>query len=283
MIRKMEIIEQFTTGKKGNQETSEDALAINSCFAAVVDGCSCRFSVTYDGLTPGQIAARIAREAVLELCPETTAEEAASYMNSKFLKWYKEAGILETVTADRYRRCSCYYAMYSAYRRQVWVLGDCQALVGGHLITSKKTVDTLHELLRSYIIRVKVLKGDTEKSLEEHQQDLRNIAKIVFESQPLFQNTSDNLFGYSCIDGFYLPGPMYKVYDIPDGVTEVVLASDGYPVLKGTLAETEAELHKLLESDPLCYKKNLSVKGVLPGNVSYDDRSYVRIAIKPSR
>ncbi len=57
---------------------------------------------------------------------------------------------------------------------------------------------------------------------------------------------------------------------------EIVLASDGYPKLKSTLKESEEELAKIIEIDPLCYKTYFSTKGLKKGNFSFDDRTYIR-------
>ena len=58
--------------------------------------------------------------------------------------------------------------------------------------------------------------------------------------------------------------------------SEVVLASDGYPFLKETLKESEEELLKVLKEDPLCCTLNPSTKGIVKGNRSFDDRTYLR-------
>ena len=67
------------------------------------------------------------------------------------------------------------------------------------------------------------------------------------------------------------------------GDRSIVLATDGYFDLYGTLQETEQALCHQIETDPLCIgmgcdKNNKSTKGVLPGNCSFDDRTYVRIS-----
>lgn len=61
-------------------------------------------------------------------------------------------------------------------------------------------------------------------------------------------------------------------------VSAVVLASDGYPFLKGTLKDSEEALHSLLASDPLLFREYRSPKAFLPANNSYDDRAYIRFA-----
>ena len=63
--------------------------------------------------------------------------------------------------------------------------------------------------------------------------------------------------------------------EIPE-FSEVVLASDGYPKLFGTLEESEHYLQKVLAEDPLCISLNKQTKGLMVGNNSYDDRTFVR-------
>ena len=79
---------------------------------------------------------------------------------------------------------------------------------------------------------------------------------------------------YAVIDGFEIP--MDKVKIVPSG-TEVILASDGYPYLAGTLEESEERLQKQLEDDPLCIYSFKATKGLMIGNISFDDRAYVRL------
>ena len=63
--------------------------------------------------------------------------------------------------------------------------------------------------------------------------------------------------------------------DVPE-FSEMVLASDGYPKLFGTLEESEHYLQKVLAEDPLCISLNKQTKGLMVGNNSYDDRTFVR-------
>lgn len=275
----MKIIERFEMGKQGDKESNEDAIVFSENFAAVIDGCSCRSGVTYDGKTPGKVASEIVANAIKALNPNATADEAALFLDRNINEWYRKKGIYDFVKDNPQARCSCYYAIYSRARRQVWVLGDCQALVAGHLITYSKLIDKLHEQFRSFIIRAKLLQGAKESELLKRQAELRVIAKAISDYQPIFQNTSDDLFGYSCIDGFYLPGPMLQVEDVPYGTDEIVLATDGYAKVLPSLDETEDVLAGMLRRDPLCYRENMSVKGVMPKSVSFDDRSYLRIKI----
>ena len=58
---------------------------------------------------------------------------------------------------------------------------------------------------------------------------------------------------------------------------EVVLATDGYPVLCPTLQATENALAQLLHDDPLLIHHYQATKAHMHGNNSFDDRAYLRV------
>lgn len=58
-----------------------------------------------------------------------------------------------------------------------------------------------------------------------------------------------------------------------------MLASDGYPILKATLQESEESLARHLADDPQNIKEYVATKGLVEGNLSFDDRAYVRLTI----
>lgn len=58
--------------------------------------------------------------------------------------------------------------------------------------------------------------------------------------------------------------------------SEIVLASDGYPFLKPTLAESEEALANQIANDPQNISSFIATKGLVEGNKSFDDRTYIR-------
>jgi hypothetical protein len=62
------------------------------------------------------------------------------------------------------------------------------------------------------------------------------------------------------------------------GVHEIVIGSDDYPELLMTLAASEEALRVDLLADPLRIGKHRATKGVGLGNVSFDDRAFVRLS-----
>ena len=84
---------------------------------------------------------------------------------------------------------------------------------------------------------------------------------------------------YTVIDGtpIYMNG--IKTIDV-SRAREIVLATDGYPFLKPTLAESEAALRELLRQDPMLVSLYQATKGIMQGNCSFDDRAYLRVKIE---
>ena len=98
--------------------------------------------------------------------------------------------------------------------------------------------------------------------------------------QSQFQNNPDaGEYYYATVDGFDILDQGIQVHRIPDHVTHVVLASDGYPYLMPSLAASEQRLAELLERDPLLYQEFKSTKGLVAGNLSFDDRAYVKVRL----
>ena len=85
-------------------------------------------------------------------------------------------------------------------------------------------------------------------------------------------------FGYPMLDGTVVESRFLKTQKVAEGST-IVLATDGYPILKESLAESEKELARLLKEDPLCIFDYKSTKGLAEGCSSFDDRTYVRLEI----
>ena len=81
---------------------------------------------------------------------------------------------------------------------------------------------------------------------------------------------------YAVIDGtpIYMPGTR----TIPVS-RSVVLASDGYPTLHPTLNDSEAALAQQLANDPQNIATFIATKGLVEGNSSFDDRTYISLTV----
>lgn len=276
----MKLVEKFIRGKRSNPELCEDGVFFNTSFAAVIDGCSSS-KPPLEGLNSSGVIAKNLVLSVLETLPkESTMHEAFTQFNSAIRQWYQEHNLLETMKQDASLRCSAYIAMISKARREVWILGDCQALIQRQLYTCKKPIDDLMENLRAMYIEVELQKGahEAEVAAKMHAIQERLAQQMAYQS--IFQNSAvQTSFSYSVLDGFFTSLASVLVIKLEEATQEVALGSDGYPLLLSTLEETEKHLASLLSDDPLCYTKNRATKGVEQGNVSFDDRSYLRVIV----
>ena len=84
---------------------------------------------------------------------------------------------------------------------------------------------------------------------------------------------------YAVIDGFPIPQQLVPVITLNFQTWDIVLASDGYPFLAPTLAETEALLEEQRKNDPLNIGTFKATKAFVEGNNSFDDRSYIRFLV----
>lgn len=85
---------------------------------------------------------------------------------------------------------------------------------------------------------------------------------------------------YGCFsNGFPIPSELIKAIDFSEDVKVFSLASDGYPTILENLEASEKELSRILEVDPLCIHENKSTKGIAKGNISFDDRTYIKVRI----
>lgn len=89
---------------------------------------------------------------------------------------------------------------------------------------------------------------------------------------------------YAVIDGYPIYRDGIKVVKVDmaesDGaapgkkpLADIVLATDGYPFLCATLEKSERKLRRQLDTDPYNIGEFKATKGLLRGNVSFDDRA----------
>ncbi len=259
--------EMITLSKTGKEEDNEDFLYMDDHFYAVFDGATSKNSAKWNGKTGGRLAVELLADCLKGFDCRIDVRTAVSLLREKLIAFDRENRLRE---ANVHLCASA--VIYNRAKRQLWSIGDCQYMIDGVLHAPHKTVDKVFSELRSVLIHALLLDGKTEEELLEHDEAREMIVKLM-EKQGSFENTSDE-YGYSVLscNGEM---PKFEWVDVPSG-TEIVLASDGYPILKNTLEESEKSLKDLLEKDPLCYKENRSTKGLRKGNQSFDDRTYLK-------
>jgi hypothetical protein len=172
---------------------------------------------------------------------------------------------------------SCSLAIYSHARREVWRVGDVGILLDGEARMASKRIDEAASQARAAMIAALLAAGETVQSLKADDKGRAFILPLL-QRQHLFANRAGDGFGYGVMNGDDIPAEYIEIHTAQH-VREIVLASDGYPHLRPTLAQSEDELQHILREDPLLYKLYPSTKGLLAGQVSFDDRSYLRFAV----
>lgn len=281
----MKIIESSIIGKK-SQEACEDGMVITDDFIAVIDGST---SKTPKHLNPDMKNGRYAMMLISEYIREELKADASvddfcqgvtAYIYNKV---YEKLGVEERLKEHPEERLTASAILYSRTRNEVWMVGDCQAIIAGKLYENGKPYEQEIARKRVELIEQGLSPAEARKQIEP----------LLIEAMLSGQNQT-----YTVIDGF----PIYregvkvvalKTKPVSSSIetyfqeqtkpvstpNEVVLASDGYPFLKPTLAASEAALVHLIAHDPQCIHDFIATKGLVAGNKSFDDRTYIRFRV----
>ena len=272
----MNIIEQFLKSKTNKESDCEDSIFVSDHFAAVIDGVTTKSTRLYANETPGKACSQLLKKVLEDIGVKSTAKQAVEILTSAVFSMYKETGINDLVLNSPAERASACIAVYSKFRNELWMVGDCQCLVDKTVYSNARYIDILLSDIRSLYIQSELKQGKTVCELLANDSG-RDYILPLLERQSLFQNLIiKNTFTYGVIDGFKVPEREIKIIKLMHPV-KIILATDGYPLLSDTLAQSENYLKQILETDPLCFHEFKSTKGLKPGNLSFDDRAYLSI------
>lgn len=270
----MQVIEQFTQGKTGDESLNEDKIVVDEHFIGVIDGVTSRRGQMLQGMTIGRFASETIASEIIRLPRQIEARQAIDHLTERL------KSISETVAAsenksfgDTLRRPACALVMYSRYRREIWRVADPTFMINGLANTKSFLQEENWAQLRRAYICSRLAKGDSEDSLRDNDPTWELLSPMMGEFK-VFTNY-DGPFGYGVINGTRVPDAHVEIFNASHA-TEIVLASDGYPYVASTLEETEKTLQYVVTQDPLMYRLYPQVKGVKPGYVSFDDRTYIR-------
>ena len=263
----MEIIEQQLVGKK-SQETCEDGIVVTNAHVAVIDGSTSKTAIRINPAeSNGRYCMQLVSETIASLPSETNCSDFCNIVTDTIAKAYLHYHIDPNII-EQYpeRRLTCSAAVYSDYHREVWMIGDCQCLVDGVLYENNKPQEAVNAQKRSEYIQSHHLSAD---EIMKHDVGRDFIVNDIISSMKSQNKT------YAVIDGTPIFMNGVKIIDVSNA-REIVLATDGYPFLKPTLAESEEALEELLRDDPMLVSLYKATKGVMQGNQSFDDRAYIR-------
>jgi len=275
----MNEIERFSKSKTGRVDDCEDGIFVSDDFVGVIDGATSKSERRFSSGSAGRKAMELMVEVLSGLAARATVDEFVSGATSRIARFYTEGGLWDMVRAHPESRLTASAVVFSAYRRQLWFVGDCQALIDGRYVCFPKKVDSVVAEARAMFLNSRIRLGQTVEELKAADAG-RQFVMPLLVAQSVFQNAGGTSeYDYGVLDGFGVASNHVMVVPVPEGAREIVLASDGYPELGATLAESEALLERQLLADPLCISKFKSTKGLALGAVSFDDRSYVRVSL----
>lgn len=274
----MKIIEQQLIGKHA-QDDCEDGIVVTPHFVAVIDGSTSKSETRVcPTMKNGRYCMMLVSEFISNMRPEITVDDFCREITKHVGKAYALVGTpLSTPSAlvrsfaPKDRLCAS-AIVYSRWHRQVWIAGDCQCLIEGCLYENSKPFEAYIAAHRAEIFA----QCCTQHSdMTEGQNLIHDYARDAILPQ-LIQAMEEQNHTYAVIDGTPLYRPGVKVLPIGQTCGDIVLASDGYPFLKSTLAATEEALTRQLAADPFNICSFKATKGLMKGNRSFDDRAYVR-------
>lgn len=282
----MKIIESSIIGKK-SQEACEDGMVVTDDFIAVIDGST---SKTPKHLNPDMKNGRYAMMLISEYIREELKADASvddfcqgvtAYIYNKV---YEKLGVEERLKEHPEERLTASAILYSRTRNEVWMVGDCQAIIDGKLYENGKPYEQEIARKRVELIEQGLSPAEARKQIEP----------LLIEAMLSGQNQT-----YTVIDGFPIYREGVKVVALKtepvsssietyfqeqtkpvSSPNEVVLASDGYPFLKPTLSASEAALAEQIANDPQNIHSFIATKGIVEGNKSFDDRTYIRFSVE---
>ena len=289
----MKIIESSIIGKK-SPEACEDGMVVTADFIAVIDGST---SKTPKHLNPDMKNGRYAMMLISEYIREELKADASvddfcqgvtAYIYNKV---YEKLGVEERLKEHPEERLTASAILYSRTRNEVWMVGDCQAIIDGKLYENGKPYEQEIARKRVELIEQGLSPAEARKQIEP----------LLIKAMLSGQNQT-----YTVIDGFPIYREGVKVVSVSDSCSvqdpvpasdsvpcsgsvsasgtisvsssEIVLASDGYPFLKPTLAASEAALAEQIANDPQNIHSFIATKGIVEGNKSFDDRTYIRFS-----
>ena len=295
----MKIIESSIIGKK-SPEACEDGMVVTDDFIAVIDGST---SKTPKHLNPDMKNGRYAMMLISEYIREELKADASAddfcqgvtaYIYNKV---YEKLGVEERLKEHPEERLTASAILYSRTRNEVWMVGDCQAIIDGKLYENGKPYEQEIARKRVELIEQGLSPAEARKQIEP----------LLIKAMLSGQNRT-----YTVIDGFPIYREGVKVVSVSDSCSvqdsvqdsvpasdsvpcsdsvsasgtifvsssEIVLASDGYPFLEPTLAASEVALAEQIANDPQNIHSFIATKGIVEGNKSFDDRTYIRFSVE---
>lgn len=250
---------------------AEDGIVATDDFIAVIDGSTSKSPKRISpDITNGRLCMLLITEFIRQTGKDITLKDFCLSVTEHIKEHYKHSAIHHLAQHPEERlTASC--AIYSNHRQEVWMIGDCLCMIENELFDNPKPDEERIAMARAEIATRLIESGKESVDSLRHNDKARQAILPELISSMKGQNKT-----YSVVDGFPIPIDKVRKICLQEKPSQIVLATDGYPHLHTTLAQTENALYKQQSEDPLNIGIFKATKGFMAGNNSFDDRAYIR-------
>ena len=269
-------IEYTTVSKTGDERGNHDGIVIDDKFLAVIDAYQARGYRGWHNKPAGIFAKNLICQALVEQPADAEAADVVRALEELLLE--QTASAIEQMQDKQvYAYPMTRLLIYSAAKKQIWRLGDSPFVVDGELNFNRSEA-----LQQAALKRAEV----AEKFLANDRTDLKDMVNNDYGRTSIMEDIvaeERRVDGVECLSG----NPEtdmdtllsnVEVFQLEDG-QEVILASDGYPRLLGTIEDSEEWLAEERKRDPLFVRDYKALRTAKDEEAGYDDRSYVRFVV----
>ena len=288
-----EVKEQFILGKRGEPQGGGDRLILGPRFYGIIDAATEKFKYEWR-VKDRSVTGEAAMAVLLAENLTRSTDDLGAILNKTQHELQVAAHDSGITMGELGASPLAAFVLYDLYSGKLYLLGDCSdgfcSSHGFRDFCNERVVDRVAAEMRKRVIEERQWRGeDLDGEDPGRQAIMPHLLEAVglANADPSQFAPTDQLYGveksrlvYTVFDATSAVVP--QEISIPPGTTGLVLASDGYPKIFDTLADSESYLAHSLQSDPLRIGAHPSTKGVPKGGGSYDDRSYLRVSIVPS-
>ena len=175
MKRKIVHKESISAGKY--QGKNDDDIFVGENYAAVIDGVSHKCSIMTDD---GEIKiAKIITRAIQIIDGDRTGDFAKELNFDEFVRyinWYIKAYLEERGLGSSVGKVEATGIVFSKYQNQIWLVGDCRAIVDGKTYKNPLKIDDVYIDIRVQLVKALLHEGYNENDLEKNDISRKIIA-----------------------------------------------------------------------------------------------------------
>lgn len=253
---------------KNRHSPNEDVVYIGDAFVAVVDGASSKLSrgEALVANTPGKAAAAAVVSALERLPVELDSGRAVEFIS----RTLRDCGLDRAVAAAS-------IAIFSTYREEIWLVGSASFVTDGLQHSNRPTHEAAASKTRAAFTTALLRQGLSVEELRRTDPGRQVVLPLLSLEHHLRNVDLPGEYYFGMIDGTPVPERHIIVKKVDSQTNHIILASDGYPIVRSDLQATEREYLTAIGQDPLCITSHPQTKGVGVDALGFDDRSYVSL------